>query len=652
MKYYLPFLFLLLISLQTAYAQHDIARPWDQDVIYFALTDRFFDGDASNNRPPESDPALYDPTQSDMDLYHGGDFRGLEIALENGYFNALGITAIWITPPLRNVWYAAFDSNDAPKTGYHGYWTQDFLDIDPHLTSARSLDGSSEYPDTRDGRMQHYKDFVALAHSKGIKIIQDIVCNHAGPVFYYDNNQNGHFDRDAKSEWMRPFKDDGFYSTARWASTAKWNQQRTEPNDLVTILGQSIELNGTFGRLDSYGRKGMSANSLAASNGEEVICDFLSLRDFWTHEDSPHFDQLVDDFVAVYAFYLEEIGVDGLRIDTVKHVHHAFWDAFTERLRERLEPGHAKKLILFGEVYSGDPSALGQYTYREDWPEDTSPSLDSMLNFQFCYAVRQYLRTGEVSFGTAQEIETSMRARSAIIPDGKSRPYYNLVPGLDGLNSADKIINFVENHDGINRFRVRGVSEASNFLANALTLTMPGIPCLYYGTEVALSDDHATVQEDAETGRLTYLPAKLADPFNEARQNTNFQRLASLIELRNTLPALHSSSIRSLWIDRDASRDDDGIYAFIRGAKTEDPIIVVCNASPRSAVTAIPGQAMPLVNDQGQPLVKEGQSLEAISMTQLEEDKVARSVAIEWDNSIPHARIPMKAESVALFRIR
>ena len=110
MKHYLHFLCLLLVSLQTACAQHDIARPWDQDVIYFALTDRFFDGDASNNRPPESDPALYDPTQSDMDLYHGGDFRGLEIALDNGYFNALGITAIWITPPVRNVWYAAFDS--------------------------------------------------------------------------------------------------------------------------------------------------------------------------------------------------------------------------------------------------------------------------------------------------------------------------------------------------------------------------------------------------------------------------------------------------------------------------------------------------------------------------------------------------------------
>jgi len=96
---------------------------------------------------------------------------------------------------VRNVWHASYDLHDAPKTGYHGYWAQNFLDIDPHLVSAHSLDGRHEYPDTREGRMQHYKDLVELAHSKGIKIVQDIVCNHAGPVFYYDANDNGSFDR-------------------------------------------------------------------------------------------------------------------------------------------------------------------------------------------------------------------------------------------------------------------------------------------------------------------------------------------------------------------------------------------------------------------------------------------------------------------------
>ena len=82
----------------------------------------------------------------------------------------------------------------------------------------------------------------------------------------------------------------------------------------------------------------MSPGSLSASNGEEVLCDFLSLRDFDTNPQSEHFDALVDDFVEIYAFYIEVIGVDGFRIDTVKHVHHAFWDAFTSRLRDRLGP--------------------------------------------------------------------------------------------------------------------------------------------------------------------------------------------------------------------------------------------------------------------------------------------------------------------------
>ena len=77
-------------------------RPWNRDLIYFVMTDRFLDGDPQNNRPAGSDPALYDPMQSDIGKYHGGDFRGLELAIRDGYFTKLGVTAIWITPPLKN----------------------------------------------------------------------------------------------------------------------------------------------------------------------------------------------------------------------------------------------------------------------------------------------------------------------------------------------------------------------------------------------------------------------------------------------------------------------------------------------------------------------------------------------------------------------
>jgi glycosidase len=89
---------LLLLTLSAA------ARPWTEDVMYFALTDRFHDGDPANNVPPGSDPALYDPTQKEIRRYHGGDLRGLELAIRGGYFKELGVTALWITPPVRNVW--------------------------------------------------------------------------------------------------------------------------------------------------------------------------------------------------------------------------------------------------------------------------------------------------------------------------------------------------------------------------------------------------------------------------------------------------------------------------------------------------------------------------------------------------------------------
>jgi glycosidase len=638
-----------LLILLTACAKQELKRPWNEDVIYFVMTDRFYDGDPANNRPSGSDPALFDPTQTDIDRYHGGDFRGLELALESGYFNELGITTLWITPPVRNVWNSSFDLHNAPKTGYHGYWAQDFLDIDPHLVSARSLDGSRKYPDTREGRMQHYQDLVALAHRQGVKIVQDIVCNHAGPVFYYDANGNGTFDWKQKDEWIQSYNTSGRYDVARWADLPQWNLARTEPAKPQTILGVKVPQNGSLSVLNSYGRKGMSPGSLGASDGEEVMCDFFSLRDFNTAPGSEHFDMLVDDFVEMYAFYVETIGVDGFRIDTVKHVHHEFWDAFTKRLRERLGPEQAEALILFGEVYDGNPVALGQYTYRSDWPSERTPAIDSLLNFQFCYAVRSYLRTGNETFGTARGIEDTIRARSAHPPPGHERPYYNQTPGPDGLNAAQKIVNFVENHDGINRFRVRGVSEARHFLANALALTMPGVPCLYYGSETALLDPLAGPHEDAETGRLTYIRANDADAMAGNRADDHFQAMAQLIRLRKELPALHGFDIQTLWVDSAAATTDDGIFAFVRGGKATAAIIVVVNASHQEASTSIPGHCLPLVDSSGAPLLQPGESLEAIPL--LRNAGGTASVKLVWDRDQPKAEITVGPESFHLFRV-
>ena len=550
--------------------------------MYFVMTDRFMDGDSGNNSPLGSDPALYDPQQKDISRYMGGDLRGLEKALAAGYFNDLGVTALWLTPVVKNVWRSGYDLGGW-KTGYHGYWAQDFLDIDPHLTSAVSLAGDP-YPDDAEGRMQHYRDFVKLAHSKGIKVIQDVVLNQAGPVFYYDANGDGVFDITSREEWLQPFIREGYHANAMWADITKWNARRTQPDGPRELLGATINTRGTLSRLESYGRKGFSNDSLGKSDGEEIMCDFYSLRDLWTAPDGEHFDELVDEFVEIQAFYLETVGVDGLRIDTVKHAHHEFWDAFTTRLRARLGPA-AKDKLIFGEIYDGNPAVLGRYTWRSDWPASNEPLLDGVLDFDTCFTARTYLRQAGKHFGSAAALEKSLTTRTAINPaDG--RPFYNPNPGPDELNSRQKMITFIENHDGINRFRVDGITERRNRLAQGLVMTLPGIPCLYYGSEFAIADSEGTIGEDSETGRLMFFPRRNAPTLADVKSSPSFMEIRALADLRERLPVLRNGGVIPLWVDSDSSTEDDGIFAFARAAEDEENFaVVVINASDEARLT-------------------------------------------------------------------
>ena len=557
-------------------------RSWAEDVIYFTMTDRFHDGDPANNVPEGSDRSLYDPAQENLDKYHGGDLRGLERAIQSGYFNALGVTAIWITPPVRNVWRSGYDLGGW-KSGYHGYWAQDFLDIDPHLTSTESLAGTP-YPPGQEGRMQHYRDFVRLAHAKGLKVVQDVVLNHAGPVFYYDANGNGKFEREQKDEWVQPYKRDGFHQNARWGDVPEWNMQRTAPFATTRLLDRDVKSSGVLGELSSYGRKGFSWESLGKSDGEEVMCDFFSLRDFWTEPGSEHFDRLVDEFVEIYHFYLTEVGVDGLRLDTVKHAHHGFWDAFTERLRKRLGPA-AREKIIFGEVYDGNPAKLGQYTWRSDAATNPEPCIDSLLAFQLCFAMREYLRQPGNQYGSPRSIEGAMLAfAEGRFDDG--RYYYNRSPGPDGLNSLQKSITFIENHDGLNRFRVNSVTERRHQLAQAMVMTLPGIPCLYYGAETGMHDTKGKIGEDGETGRMTLWERDAAPSLATVRQQDSFSTIARLASARQKVTALREGEFRPLWTDSGDRTTDDGIFAFARVMPdTRQSVVVAFNASDQDGKT-------------------------------------------------------------------
>ncbi|RDW16692.1 pullulanase [Oceanobacillus chungangensis] len=134
---------------------------WDEAVIYFLLTDRFFDGDESNN-----DPYGLNYDRSKPGAYHGGDLTGITKKLD--YLDNLGVNTIWISPIVENIKYdVRYNSQDThpgqPFYGYHGYWGSDFENLNPHF-----------------GDIEDLHELIDEAAARDMKIMVDVVLNHAG----------------------------------------------------------------------------------------------------------------------------------------------------------------------------------------------------------------------------------------------------------------------------------------------------------------------------------------------------------------------------------------------------------------------------------------------------------------------------------------
>lgn len=163
---------------------------WDEAVVYFAVTDRFFDGNASNN---EGDaPGSYDKTTNDglNSSYHGGDFAGLTQKLD--YLKELGVNTIWITPIVENQTVANSVDNPTVKEawGYTGYWAKDFTKLDSHL-----------------GTEAEFSALLNAAHAKGMKVMVDVVLNHTGYGDEITNYYNSNF-KNEDGEVIRMLRND------------------------------------------------------------------------------------------------------------------------------------------------------------------------------------------------------------------------------------------------------------------------------------------------------------------------------------------------------------------------------------------------------------------------------------------------------------
>ena len=136
---------------------HVPSPEWRDQVIYFAMIDRFDDGDPTNNDQGADE---YDPASNAK--YSGGDLRGIERRLD--YIRGLGATTLWITPPVANQWWNVRGNYG----GYHGYWAENLVEVDAHV-----------------GSLQDYQSLSRALHGAGMYLVQDVVVNHMGNYYGY-----------------------------------------------------------------------------------------------------------------------------------------------------------------------------------------------------------------------------------------------------------------------------------------------------------------------------------------------------------------------------------------------------------------------------------------------------------------------------------
>lgn len=253
---------------------------WDEAVIYFAVTDRFFDGDASNN--DAYGVGDYNVGEKGGSSYHGGDFAGLNQKLD--YLKDLGVNTIWITPIVENITEDQHDNEtDTATYGYHGYWASDFTKLNKHL-----------------GTEQQFKALLDAAHSKGMKIMVDVVLNHAG------------------------------YGTEKYFNSI-----------LTDADGNSIS---------------MIRDSNNTISGDDKYDSLSDLPDFVTENKA-----VTDQLVAWQTEWMSKYSIDYYRVDTVKHVETTTWAAFKNSLT-KVNPDFKMIGEYSGAGYANNAGELGTGT--------------------------------------------------------------------------------------------------------------------------------------------------------------------------------------------------------------------------------------------------------------------------------------------------
>ncbi|MBB2910158.1 pullulanase-type alpha-1,6-glucosidase [Streptosporangium becharense] len=527
-------------------SDRDLARDalrtaLSRERFYFAMTDRFANGDPGNDRGGLSGDRLttgFDPTHKGF--YQGGDLAGLIGKLD--YVKNLGSTAIWITPAFENRPVQGTGAN--ASAGYHGYWITDFTRIDPHL-----------------GTNAEMRKLVREAHRRGMKVFFDVITNHTADVIGY--REQG---RSYRSKGAYPYVDvRGVpFDDRDHAGGETFPKVGTGSFPYTPVTSGNVKTPSWLNDPTMYHNRGDST----FSGENDQYGDFFGLDDLWTER-----PEVVKGMIDIYRTWVRDTGIDGFRIDTAKHVNMEFWERFSPALRGYAAGLGNKRFFMFGEVYSGDPAFTSRYSTRG--------GMDATLDFPFQEAARSF------SGGTAAA-------------DRLARLFAGDDHHTDADGNASSLPTFLGNHDmgRIGRFIAQdnpGAPDAEllrrDLLAHELMFLSRGQPVVYYGDEQGYTGKGG--DQDARAPMFasrtdSYLSDDLIGTTATHAQDNFvpghpiYQGIAALARLRDAHPALADGA----QIERLAR---GGVYAFSRiGAAEQVEYVVAVNNAERAETVSVP----------------------------------------------------------------
>jgi glycosidase len=531
-------------------AQHSLRSSVTDENFYFIMADRFANGSAANDLgglPPDRLVSGYDPAA--RGFYHGGDLRGIIRRLD--YIEDLGTDSIWLTPSFKNrAVQRPVTPADQPSAGYHGYWVTDFTQIDPHLGSNQDL-----------------ADLVAAAHGRGMKVYFDIITNHTADVIEFaEGARPGYVTKDAepyRTAAGEPFDDRDFAGTGTFPAL---DPAVSFPYTPVIPAGADTKTPAWLNDVTLYHNRGDT--TFAGENS--LYGDFFGLDDLFTEHPA-----VVDGMIEIYKGWIRDFGIDGFRIDTMKHVNDEFWQRFGPEVLAYARAQGKPEFFMFGEVADGTKHLTSHYTTRN--------RMQAILDFPFKGAVQRF---------AANSASTEELADLFAADD-----WYT-----DADSNAYQLPTFTGNHDDGRLGRFLHVANpgaadaellARDRLGHELMYFARGNPVVYYGDEQGFTGDGGD-----QLARQDMFASQVAE-YNDddligtdrttAQANFNrahplYRRIARLAELTERHPALRDGAQQH----RHAT-DGPGVYAFSRMRREEQrEYVVALNNAETASTAAIP----------------------------------------------------------------